>query len=129
MRVVIHNHHVDLTPAVRAYIEEKIGKLEELLGKSHQEHLANIHVSETGRADGQIMFGVGATILFREKKIFTEEQGHDLYAVIDTVQAELRRQLTKQKERPFSLLRRGALKVKRALGLGQPPEHDSVSDR
>jgi len=129
MRIVIHNHHIELTPAVLSYIEVKIGKLEELLGKSYREHLADVYVSEVGRVDGKFLFGVGATITFRGKKIFTEEKGHDLYAVIDAVQAELRRRLTKEKERPFSLLRRGALKVKQAMGLRQPPGSEESNDR
>ena len=66
--------------------------------------------------------------MFRGKKIFTEEKGHDLYTVIEVVQAELRRQLTKQKERPFSLLKRGALKAKQNLRQDQPTNNDWVNN-
>ena len=127
MRVVIHNNHAQLTPALAAYLEGKIGKLEELLGKSHREHVVDVHVNDCGRYEGKATFKIGASIFFQGKKIFTEEQGHDLYAVIDTVQAELRRHLTKQKERPFSLLRRGALRVKNFFRSGGLRDHDNDS--
>jgi ribosomal subunit interface protein len=128
MRVIIHQHRVELTPALTKYIQEKISKLEELLQKSQREHLASVHIGEVGRDQGQSLFGVGVAIMFRGKKIFTEEKGHDLYTVIDVVQAELRRQLTKQKERPFSLLKRGALKAKQNLRQDQPTNNDWVNN-
>jgi putative sigma-54 modulation protein len=126
MRVIIHNHHTKLTPALTAYLEEKLGKLEELLGKSHREHEVDVHAHDCGRYEGKEMFKIGATIFFQGKKIFTEEQGHDLYAVIDKIQSELRRLLTKQKERPLSLIRRGAWRVKNILFRQNPDESSGV---
>lgn len=53
MRVIIHQHRVELTPALTKYIQEKISKLEELLQKSQREHLASVHIGEVGRDQGQ----------------------------------------------------------------------------
>lgn len=91
MQLNITGHHVDVTPAIRAYIEEKISKLER-----HCDHLSTVHVVltvEKGCQRAEATFHAN-----RHDSFAMDEQG-DLYKAIDNLVLKLDRQLLKQKEK------------------------------
>lgn len=91
MKFNIHGNKVDITPAIKSYIEEKIGKLDKYFENS-QDISATIVVKVRGKE--QI---VEVTIPIH-KAILRGEQSHDdLYAAIDLVSDKIERQIRKNK--------------------------------
>jgi putative sigma-54 modulation protein len=91
MQVSVTGHHVEVTPALRAYVEDKIGRLER-----HFDHMTNIHVilsveKERKKAE--------ATVSVTRGSLFADTVHADMYAAIDTLVDKLDRQLKKHKEK------------------------------
>ena len=91
MQVSVTGHHFDVTPALRAYVEEKIGRLER-----HFDHMTNVHVilsveKERRRAE--------ATVSVTRGNLFADTEHDDMYAAIDGLIDKLDRQLKKHKEK------------------------------
>ena len=91
MKFNIRGNKIDVTPAIKGYIEEKIGKLDKYL-ENPQEVSATVVIRVRGNE--QI---VEVTIPIR-KVILRGEQSHsDLYAAIDIVSDKMERQIRKNK--------------------------------
>ena len=91
MQIEITGHHVDLTSALRSYIESKIERLER-----HFDQMTNIHVVLTVEKERQ---KAEATIHVSHNKLFADSQHEDMYAAIDALVDKLDRQLKKHKEK------------------------------
>lgn len=91
MQIEITGHHVDVTPALRAYVTEKMQKLVRhfdqvtsvhvILNIEKLEHLAEANVNAGGRT------------------LFATESANDMYASIDGLVDKLTRQVRRYKER------------------------------
>ena len=91
MQLNITGRHVEITPALRAHVEEKMRKLER-----HCDHLSTIHVVlivEKGRQRAEANFHVN------QHDSFAMDEQDDLYKAIDNLVLKLDRQLLKQKEK------------------------------
>ncbi|KTD06005.1 ribosome-associated, sigma 54 modulation protein [Legionella gratiana] len=91
MQINITGHHMDVTPALRAFTEEKFDKLER-----HFDQITSINV----------VFGVEklrqiaeATVYIAKGEVHASSESDDLYAAIDTLIDKLDRQLIKHKEK------------------------------
>ncbi len=110
MQINIQGHNVDLTQPLRSYAVKKIGKLEEYF-KNIQKILIILDVrsnddsKRTNVADVSI-WAAG------KKVIHASEAGENMYAAIDLVFDELKKQLQKHKEKHVKEARRSAEKVK-----------------
>jgi len=93
MRFNIHGSNVEVTPAIKSYIESKIGKLDKYFGNP-DEITANVVVRVRGL--DQI---VEVTIPTKSITLRNEEGNRDLYAAIDLVVDKLERQIRKNKTR------------------------------
>src|SRR5438477_8282356 len=91
MQVTVTFRHVEPTPALRAYAEEKLERVKKYLRRPVEAHVIlsvskERHVAEiTLQADHQTMFA--------------EETTHDLYSAIDLVVDKLEHQAQKLHER------------------------------
>ncbi|MBE6152474.1 MAG: ribosome-associated translation inhibitor RaiA [Firmicutes bacterium] len=91
MKFNIRGNKIDVTPAIKGYIEEKIGRLDKYL-ENPQDVSATVVIRVRGNE--QI---VEVTIPIR-KVILRGEQSHsDLYAAIDIVSDKMERQIRKNK--------------------------------
>ena len=91
MQINLTGHHMDITPAIRSFVDEKFERLER-----HFDHITNIHVIltvEKGRQKAE------ATIHVNRGNIFAEAQSEDMYAAIDLLIDKLDRQVIKHKEK------------------------------
>jgi putative sigma-54 modulation protein len=91
MQINLTGHHMDITPAIRLFVEEKFEKLER-----HFDHITNIHVIltiEKGRQKAE------ANIHVNKGNLFAEAQSEDMYAAIDKLIDKLDRQVIKHKEK------------------------------
>jgi len=94
MELQITGKNMELTPAVRRYIERKLGKL--------NRHLPNIiesrvEISEEKTKSLQQHFIVRATVTGRGTRLYDEERGEDLFKAIDKVAATMTRQIEQHK--------------------------------
>jgi len=91
MQLNITGHHIDITDSMRAYVEEKITKLER-----HFDHVTNVHVILTVEKNEQ---KAEATVHVSGNDIFADASNGDMYAAIDALIDKLDRQVIKHKEK------------------------------
>lgn len=91
MKFNIRGKNVDVTPAIKSYIEEKIGRLDKYL-ESPSDVSASIVVKVRGKE--QI---IEVTIQVNKIILRGEESHDDLYAAIDLVSDKIERQIRKNK--------------------------------
>lgn len=91
MQINITGHHIDITPALRTYIENKFQRLER-----HFDKMSNIHVILSVEKERQ---KAEATIHVNRGDLFADSIQEDMYAAIDDMTDKLDRQLKKHKEK------------------------------
>lgn len=93
MKFNIRGNKVEVTLAIKNYIEEKIGKLDKYF-ENPEEITANVVVRIRG-----IEQTVEVTIPAKKMILRGEENNRDLYAAIDLVSEKIERQIQKNKTR------------------------------
>ena len=91
MQINLTGHHIDITPALRSYVENKFTRLER-----HIDNMTNIHVILSIEKERQ---KAEASILVNKGKIYADAQHDDMYAAIDALIDKLDRQIKKHKEK------------------------------
>jgi putative sigma-54 modulation protein len=94
MNLTISGHHLELTPAIREYVQSKLDRIQR-----HFDHVIDITVilavdkfsEKEKRQKAEINLHV------RGKDLHVESIAHDLYAAIDTLVDKLDRQVIKYK--------------------------------
>jgi putative sigma-54 modulation protein len=87
------DHHLDVTPALRDYVEKKLGRLERYC------ELASEKEATVTMAVTRDMHSVEVTIPLTHFLLRAEERSPDMYASIDMVVDKLEKQLAKYKHR------------------------------
>ena len=91
MQLSLTGHHVDITEALRNYVDEKIRRLEK-----HFDHVTNVHVIlSVEKLDKK----AEATVHVSGADIFAFAVHEDMYAAIDALESKLDRQILKHKEK------------------------------
>ena len=93
MKIEIHEDKVSVTPSIRGYIEEKLGRLDKYF-ENPESIIANVKIKV--RNLDQI---IEVTIPTKDFTLRREEIDEDLYAAIDLVVDKLERQIRKNKTR------------------------------
>ncbi|GJL81539.1 MAG: ribosomal subunit interface protein [marine bacterium B5-7] len=91
MQISISGQHLDVTPALREHIEEKIDKI-----SHHFDHLTSTHIVlqiEKNRHKAE------ANINARGVQFHAAGEADDMYAAIDAMVSKLDRQVLKHKEK------------------------------
>jgi putative sigma-54 modulation protein len=91
MQVNLTGHHIDLTPSLRDYVDEKLQRL-----KRHFDHMTNVHVVLTVEKLNQ---KAEAVLHVGGAEIFADCTKDDMYAAIDGMTDKLDRQILKHKEK------------------------------
>lgn len=91
MHIDITGHHVDITPALRDYVQNKFEKLER-----HFDKVANIHVILSVE---KLRQKAEATISLNGTNLFANSEDENMYAAIDALTDKLVRQTQKHKEK------------------------------
>ena len=89
MQINITGHRMDVTPALRAFTEEKFDRLER-----HFDHITSINVVFDVEKLRQI---AEATIYVAKGELHASAESEDMYAAIDVLVDKLNRQLLKHK--------------------------------
>lgn len=91
MQINLSGHHVELTDALRAYVSDKLQRLER-----HFDNVIDIHVIlsvEKLRQKAEASLNLGGN------QIFADATDEDMYAAIDALVDKLDRQVLKHKEK------------------------------
>lgn len=91
MQIDITGHHVDVTPALRAYVTEKLQKL-----VRHFDQVNSVHVILNVE---KLQQQAEATVNAGGKTLFATDSASDMYASIDGMVDKLDRQVRRYKER------------------------------
>ena len=106
MQLSVKGRNLEITPAIRAYAEEKLNRLTRYL-----ENIVSMHVVLSVFKHRQI---AEVTLRVRDLTIRAEEEGDDLYSSIDLVVEKLERQILRYKERIMAHANRGGNRGGRA---------------
>ena len=91
MQIEITGHHVEVTPALRAYVTEKMQKL-----TRHFDQVNSIHVILNVE---KLQHQAEATVKAAGRTMFAAESAKDMYASIDGLIDKLDRQVRRYKDR------------------------------
>lgn len=91
MEVTVAGHHVEVSPALRAYVETKLARLER-----HFEHMTGIHCILTVE---KLEHKAEATIHLSGGTIHADAIEENMYAAVDGLVDKLDRQVKKYKEK------------------------------
>ena len=91
MQLNITGHHVEVTDSLKAYVAEKLERLEK-----HFDHINNVHVILTVEKQRQKS---EATVNVNGATLFADSTEGDMYAAIDSMTDKLDRQIKKHKEK------------------------------
>jgi putative sigma-54 modulation protein len=91
MQIHFTGHQVEVTDALKAFTEEKLGKL-----SRHFDRIITMHVTFTVEKLSQI---VEATILIPKHEVHASAESENMYTAVDELVDKLDRQLIKYKEK------------------------------
>ena len=103
MRYNIRGEKVEITPSIRSYIEDKIGKLDKYF-ENPSIIDANVVIKVRGKEQK-----IEITIPAVHYTLRSEESHDDLYAAIDLTVDKLERQIRKNKTKINSKIKKNAL--------------------
>jgi putative sigma-54 modulation protein len=94
MNLTISGHHLELTPAIREYVQNKLERI-----KRHFDHVIDIAVILTvdNLPEKEKRQKAEINLHLRGKDLHVESIAHDLYAAIDALIDNLDRQVLKYK--------------------------------
>jgi putative sigma-54 modulation protein len=93
MNLSVSGHHLEVTPALRSYVESKIGRV-----TRHFDHVIDAHVILTAN---KVKQKAEVTLHVRGKDLHCESEEVDLYAAIDLLADKLDRQILKYKDKLY----------------------------
>ena len=93
MNLSVSGHHLEVTPALRSYVEAKIGRV-----TRHFDHVIDAHVILTA---SKLTQKAEVTLHVRGKDLHCESEEGDLYAAIDLLADKLDRQVLKYKDKLY----------------------------
>jgi putative sigma-54 modulation protein len=91
MQLNLTGHHVDITPSLREYVDNKMERLER-----HFDHISHLHVILT---INKLEHRAEAKVDVSGNELFADAAEGDMYAAIDRLVDKLDRQVKKHKEK------------------------------
>ena len=91
MQINLTGHHVDITEALKGYVDTKFDRL-----ARHFDHVINVHVILSVE---KLRQKAEATMLINGANVFADAVHEDMYAAIDGLIDKLDRQVIKYKEK------------------------------
>jgi putative sigma-54 modulation protein len=93
MNLSVSGHHLEVTPALRSYVQSKIARV-----TRHFDHVIDAHVILTAN---KLKQKAEVTLHVRGKDLHCESEEGDLYAAIDLLVDKLDRQILKYKDKLY----------------------------
>lgn len=99
---------MDLTPAVKKYVEEKIGNLDKFIGANE----AKVELEKDKHHQSGDIYRAEVNLKVGGKLMRAEADSSDIFASIDMVVPKLKEQVSKFKDKKTDLARKGARAAK-----------------
>jgi len=118
MRLNINAVEMELTEAIRSYVEKKFESLKKLLLKQDclDPMLVKLEIGKTTKHHNKgILFKAEAHLRVGKMIFDATSTKEDLYAAIDEVKDELMREITSKKEKTKVLAKKGGRAIKKIL--------------
>jgi putative sigma-54 modulation protein len=112
MNLTLTGVHLDITPAIRAYVLAKLDRV-----NRHFDHVIDVNVA---LSVDKLRKKIEANVHVRGKEIHAEAIDSDMYAAIDMLADKLDRQVLKYKEK-ISAHRADRDMIERSLATSEPP--------
>ena len=96
MRLIINGRNIEITPAIKDYVDEKVGRIQK-----HNGQIMDLEVtlSVVKNPSVQNNHFAEATCLLNGAKVHVKEQAESMYAAIDLIADKIDRQVKKHKEK------------------------------
>jgi len=94
MNLNVSGHQLDVTPAIRKYVQSKVGRI-----TRHFDHVIDAHVI---LSVVKLKQKAEITLHIRGKDLHCQSEDKDLYAAIDLLAAKLDRQVLKHKGKRYA---------------------------
>jgi ribosome hibernation promoting factor len=91
MNLTLTGHHVDITPAIRDYVTQKIGRI-----TRHFDQVIDVSVTISVE---KLRQKVEANVHISGRDLFVQADDADMYAAIDSLVDKLDRQIIRHKEK------------------------------
>lgn len=91
MHLSLTGHHVELTPALKGYLEKKLDRV-----VRHSDHVLDVHCILTVE---KLQHKAEATVSLNGSKLYADAIDSDMYAAIDALADKLDRGVKKHKEK------------------------------
>jgi len=91
MNLIIHGHHLEVTPALRTYVEDKLTRI--------RRHFDNVIDVDVVLSVVKLRQKAEITLRVRGSALHAECSDDDLYAAIDSMMDKLDRQVLRHKDR------------------------------
>jgi len=111
MNISIKGTHVDMTPSLKEYVEEKIGNLDKFIFVEE----AAVEIARDQHHQSGLVFRGEVNLFMGGKVMRAEARAEDAYAAIDLLIPKLKEQIGKFKDKKTTLQRRGARSAKRKI--------------
>jgi putative sigma-54 modulation protein len=108
MKIILHGINIELTPAIKSYVDQKIGVIEKLFPKTPNDLIeARVEVGKPSRHhhSGQVYYAE-LNLKVGGKLIRGNIEDYDLYVAIDKVRDEVERQILKFKQKRADIAKR-----------------------
>lgn len=91
MQLSLTGHHVEVTPALKGYVEKKLDRI-----VRHSDHVLDVHCILTVE---KLRHKAEATVSLSGTKLYADAIDGDMYAAIDALADKLDRSVKKHKEK------------------------------
>ncbi len=119
MQVKLQTKNIELTEAIKDYVEKRVTNLEKLLTKMESQGTEALVWFEVGQSTKHhksgMIFHSDCRVSIDGKEFYASADDEDLYASIDKVRDELFREINKNKDRRQTLFKRGATSIKKMM--------------
>ena len=111
MNIRIHGVQIEVTEAMKAYVEKRIEPLSKMVKDNAT--VCDIELARTTRhhQSGDI-FKAEVNMVVEGEQMFATSEKSDLYEAIDDMRNELDRMLTTRKRKKITVFKKGAQKIK-----------------
>ena len=108
MRITVKGRNIEITDAIRAYAEEKIGKV-----MNHYDQIQSIDVVLNVIKNPSVSLNHTAEVIckFNSGSVQAEESAESMYASIDLVSDKINRQVKKFKEKQISTSKNASIRT------------------
>ena len=113
MKTNVKITNLEMTPAIQAYLDDKLSHLDKLVVGREDEVLASVELGkETEHHKQGDIFKAEVNIRFDGRNFYTVAREADLYAAIDVVRDQAAEELKAYRNKKNTLLRRGGRFIK-----------------